>query len=91
MSVQDFLPNGRKRGRPVDRVLDDLRQTLMPNRSERTRARYKAAIQRLVALGATVEQVAQAVEDAHRPNGSLNINLLLRYAEWLQRQQRVAR
>lgn len=80
--VHGSLPNGGKRGRPSDPVLDDLRQHLLSHRSERTRARFKAAVERLRALGASVEHVAQVVSDAHRPNGSLNVNLLLRYAEY---------
>jgi hypothetical protein len=79
-------PNGRKPGRPVDPVLDALRSTWLPTRSARTHARYKAALELLSILGATPEQIAQAVADTHRPNGSLNVNLLVRYAEWLVRQ-----
>jgi hypothetical protein len=70
----------------VDPVLEELRTTWLPTRSARTHARYKAAIARLILVGLTPDQVGQAVTEAQRPNGSLNVNLLARYADWLARQ-----
>jgi hypothetical protein len=67
-------------------VLEELRFTWLPTRSARTHARYKAAIARLILVGLTPDQIGQAVTEAQRPNGSLNVNLLVRYADWLARQ-----
>jgi hypothetical protein len=71
-------PAGRKRGRPVDPILRDLRETY-PLWSERTRARFKAAIERCQVLGATPEIVAQKIREATRKSGTLNVDLLERY------------
>jgi hypothetical protein len=76
------LPNGRKKGRPFDPMLADLRR-MLPARSERTIARFKGALQRLHLLGFTPEQIQHAVTEATRASGSLNVRLLERYAEWL--------
>src|SRR5262245_19746274 len=85
MKIDHFPPNGRKPGRPRDPALEELRAVLLPQRSERTRARFKAAVELLRALGMSPDQVGQAIAEAHRPNGSLNVNLLVWYANWLAR------
>jgi hypothetical protein len=49
--VMGKRPNGRKPGRPVDPVLEELRSVWLPTRSARTHARYKAAVARLILVG----------------------------------------
>ncbi len=86
MADEHSLPNGRKpTGRPHDPGLTYLRQ-LLPLRSERTVARLKSAIDRMHLLGFTPEQVTQAMTEATRANGSLNVRVLDRYTEYLMRE-----
>jgi hypothetical protein len=40
----------------------------------------------VILVGLTPDQIGQAVTEAQRPNGSLNVHLLVRYADWLVRQ-----
>jgi hypothetical protein len=77
------LPNGRKRGRPRDPILQDIRRVWLPMRSERTQARYKKAMEQLIALGMPLDQVMQTIKECCRPSGSLNVNLFARYAAWV--------
>jgi hypothetical protein len=58
--------------------------------SERTRARFKATMERFAALGATPEQLDQALTDAPRQSGTLKVHLLDRDTRWLleRRQQK---
>jgi hypothetical protein len=55
-------------------------------RSERSRARYKRAIQQLIALGFSIDDVMQVQSECCRANGTLNINLMARYAAYLTEQ-----
>jgi hypothetical protein len=64
-------------------MLRELRETY-PLWSERTIARFKAAMERLIALGLTIEQVNQAITDAQRTTGTVRVALLERYARWLE-------
>ena len=40
----------------------------------------------MILVGLTPDQIGHAVTEAQRPNGSVNVNLLVRYADWLVRQ-----
>jgi len=79
MPESGSLPVGRKRGRPVDPKLQFCRE-MFPLWSERTIARYKAAMDRLIALGFTQADIDRTIAEATRKRGTLRVHLLERYA-----------
>jgi hypothetical protein len=79
----DSPPNGRKPGRPRDPILEDIRHRWLPLRSERSRARYKKAIEQLIAAGCPIERLMEIQTECCRANGTLNIHLFARYAAYV--------
>jgi hypothetical protein len=58
---------------------------MFPLWSERTIARYRAAMVRLHVMGATQAEVEGLLDEAKRKTGTLRVNLLdrYRYSRWL--------
>ena len=71
-------PPGRKRGRPVDPKLQLCRE-MFPLWSERTIARYKASMDRMILLGASSEDIDRVFKQVQWKNGKLRVHLLDRY------------
>jgi hypothetical protein len=66
-------PTGRKRGRPRSQLLAFVRAEY-PTWSERTVARFKAAMERLRLLGVDAEDLATVLDKAKRKNGTLRVS-----------------
>jgi hypothetical protein len=81
------VPIGRKPGRPRDPDYEAAR-SLLPHRSARTQARLVSAIRTFIAIGLAPEQVGKAIQEATRSSGALNVRLLERYAQFLDREVR---
>lgn len=69
-------------GRPRDPDLEWLREK-HPSWSERTIARYAAALRKMVRAGVPDDSVRRAIGTATRPNGSVNVSALDRRASAL--------
>lgn len=78
-SLDSFVPNGRKPGRPPDPLRAHTR-AFMPEMSERNFARYWAAHQLIYEL-AGKDEVLAGIRHAARPNGSVNTAAFERYAD----------
>lgn len=78
----DFTPNGRKRGRPADPVLEIIRDA-HPHCSPRTHARIKRAMDILFRLGVDGETVARIERLYLRPNGTFNAAGFEQHAEFI--------
>lgn len=77
-----YTPNGRKRGRPEDPVLTQLRG-LFPEKSPRTIARYARALRLLTVAGVSEDVRRNLVETYSRPGGSFNVSGFEQHAEFL--------
>lgn len=69
----------------MDPLLEQLREDF-PLWSQRTQARYAAALRRLRVLGASLEDLDAIFERCKRRNGTLRVDRLLRWSEWLETQ-----
>jgi hypothetical protein len=76
--LPNIPPAGRKRGRPADPILKGLRE-MFPLWSDRTIARYKAAMERMRLGGATTDDIGWLLDHCKRKSGTLRVNLLERY------------
>jgi hypothetical protein len=86
MADEHSLPIGRKPGRPRNPILETIRQECLPMRSARSQARYKKAMDQLIALGCPLDRLQGIVSECCRANGTLNIHLLARYAAYVTEQ-----